>query len=186
MFLQVEPLGRNPEMESLGYLGEQAYWIRCRSCANGERPAGYSAAIAAIAAAAATAAATTGVEGGVGSNNLENGVAGGTGAGGERGKAAVGLGGGETAQLDAAQLDAAQLDAAQPEESAEGSDSSESDSEPERERKPEPMPFGEALTLLREHPGAKAAFLEPRWSFFFLLWLEWSLFCVCFLFLFCF
>lgn len=73
----MEPLGRNPQMEALGYLGKQCYWIRCRSCFKVECPVRCSS-------------ASVRVEGGVEV------------AGGEQGKAAVGLGG-EAKEPDAAQ-----------------------------------------------------------------------------------
>ncbi|CAN0225180.1 unnamed protein product [Ectocarpus sp. 4 AP-2014] len=46
-------------------------------------------------------------------------------------------------------------------DAAESESESESDCEPEPEPKPKPMPFAVALTLLRDHPSAKAAFLQP-------------------------
>lgn len=97
-------------MEALGYLSKQSYWIRCRSCVDGERPAGCSA--------------DASVDGGADSDGLENGV-----AGGEQRKAAAGLDG-----------EAVELGAAQPQESAEESDSeSDSEPERERKPEPMPF-----------------------------------------------
>ncbi|CAM9587677.1 unnamed protein product, partial [Ectocarpus sp. 8 AP-2014] len=42
---EVEPLARNPQLEALGYLAKQAYWIRCQPCVNGELQAKLRASI---------------------------------------------------------------------------------------------------------------------------------------------
>lgn len=132
--VQVEPLGRNPQLEALGYLAKQAYWVRCQSCINGELQAKLRASIT---------GASGSMDGREGSDAPQDEKREG-GVGDEAGKGdnSAGVGG----EADA----------------AESESESESDSEPEPEPKPQPMAFAVALTLLRDHPSAKAAFLQPR------------------------
>lgn len=142
--LQVESVGRNRHLEALGYIGKQSHWIRCESClANGGRPR------------LAPLRTDTGSADGL-ANEPQGAEANGDSAPWEKGqrgdKSSEGVDG-----------DVGADGAAQPGgEEGEGSSESESDSDPEPEPKPKPMPFHVALTLLRGHPAAKAAFLEPR------------------------
>lgn len=132
--VQVEPLARNPQLEALGYLAKQAYWIRCQPCVNGELQAKLQASIT---------SASGSMDGREGSDaRQDEKTEGGVGDEAGRGGNSAGVGG----EADA----------------AESESESESDSEPEPEPKPIPMPFAVALTLLRDHPSAKAAFLQPR------------------------
>lgn len=137
----MEALGRNPQLETLGYFGKQAYWIRCGSCVDREQRG-------------ATARSPT-LQMGAGSENERQGVQEGDTEAGGRDRDDVNMSGGRRREQGAAE----------PEELDQSESESESDSEPERERKPEPMPFAVALTLLQEHPAAKVAFLQPRYDF---------------------
>eukprot|EP00752_Nemacystus_decipiens_P010606 g9444.t1 len=142
---EVEAVGRNPQLEALGYLGKQAYWIRCGSCVNDEQVGD-------------TASPSPSPQNDVGSENE------GQGRHGEEGDAEGGRGRDKDDNMSG--VGRREQGAAQSRESdqSESESESESDSEPEREPKPEPMPFAVALTLLQDHPAAKAAFLQPSES----------------------
>ncbi|CAM9201270.1 unnamed protein product [Scytosiphon promiscuus] len=132
---QVKSVGRNRQLEALGYTGKQSHWIRCDSCvANGGQPQ------LTLRTGTGSADALTNERQG-----SDNPVAHGDSAGGDRDSGA----------------DAAAVAAAAEPDGEEDGGSSESESEPEPEPKPQPMPFAVALTLLQDHPAAKAAFLEP-------------------------
>lgn len=133
MIRQVESLGRNPRLESLGFFGRHSYWIRCGSCLSGGA-----------------------VEGADSGNNSEGHGHRESSSRGEQGEGEDGSGG----ERGAAE---AEDEAAGPQGSEEESeDSDESDSSDDEPAKPEPMPFAVALTLLQDHPAAKTAFLLPR------------------------
>lgn len=136
---QVEALGRNPQLEALGYFGKQSYWIRCRSCVNKPHRT-------------ATDASSPSPHKEAGSEN------------GGQGGQEVDAEPGRDNDDDLSGAGRRGQGAAEPRDSdrSESESESESDSEPEREPKPEPMPFAVALTLLQDHPAAKAAFLQPR------------------------
>ena len=133
----MEALGRNPQLEALGYFGKQSYWIRCGSCVTKEQ---------------GSTAPTLSPQKEAGTDNEVR---------GEHGENAEGEGEGDR---DDSMSGAGRREqgAARSRESDQSESESESDSEPEREPKPEPMPFAVALTLLQDHPAAKAAFLQPR------------------------
>ena len=135
----MEALGRNPQLEALGYFGKQAYWIRCGSCVNDEQG---SAGRITSPSPNDGGSENEGQHGGEesdaeGSRNQDDGVS-----------------GARRREQGAAQ--------SRESDQSESESESESDSEEEREPKPEPMPFAVALTLLQDHPAAKAAFLQPR------------------------
>lgn len=125
----MEAIGRNPQLEALGYFGKQSYWIRCASCV--------SINVKKDQRSATSPGLSPQKE--AGSENKGQGGPSGDGEGGRRDDDMSGAGRRESDQSE-----------------------SESDSEPEREAKPQPMPFAMALTLLQDHPAAKAAFLQPR------------------------
>eukprot|EP00903_Cladosiphon_okamuranus_P009406 g8970.t1 len=140
---EVEALGRNPQLEALGYFGRQSYWIRCGPCVKNPHRT-------------ATDASSPSPQGEGGSDNK------GQGGKGEQGDAESG-GDNDDDVSGAERRGQGAAESRDPDHSESESESeSESDSEPEREPKPEPMPFAVALTLLQDHPAAKAAFLQPR------------------------
>lgn len=140
---QVEALGRSPQLEALGYFGKQAYWIRCGSCVNDEHGS-----------ATAPPGPSPRNDGGSADERQEGEEADAEGARGRGGDDDMSGTGGREQGAAQSRRESHPSDQSESE--------SESDSEPEREPKPEPMPFAVALTLLQDHPAAKAAFLQPR------------------------
>lgn len=136
----MEALGRNPQLEALGYFGKRSYWIRCGSCVTkGQRGTGTG----------------PGPQEEPGSYN--------EGQGREEGDAEGGRDGDDDMSGAGPREQGAVQPGGRESDQSESESESESDSEPEREPKPQPMPFAVALTLLQDHPAAKAAFLQPRW-----------------------
>ena len=136
----MEPVGRNGQLEALGYFDKQFYWIRCDAC----------------------------VEGGCQFQVDEAEAEGDQGRSEQSGRSEGGDDGETEMRRDRASSRGEDMDEArggqkkQKRVEMDYDDEEDDEEDSEEEEEEEPMSFAVALTLLQDHPAAEAAFLKPR------------------------
>lgn len=137
---EVEPLGRDSQLEALGYFDKHLYWIHCGACVEG----GYQFSLDEVDA------------------EDDQGRP-------EQSRRSKGGDGGETEMIrDRASSQGEEMDEArggqkkQKRVEMDYDDEEDDEDDSEEEEEEEPMSFAVALTLLQDHPAAEAAFLKPR------------------------